>query len=81
MKVFKFGGGVLKTSSDFFQLLNILKRYNEEKLIIVVSALNKVTNRFEKLLNFYFSENKFNEEVFEEIKLFHYKLAEETVSS
>ncbi|NOZ36023.1 MAG: aspartate kinase [Chlorobi bacterium] len=77
MKVFKFGGGVLKISSDFFQLFNILNEYKDDNLIIVVSALNKVTNKFENLLNAYFSENKFNEELFNIIKSFHFNLAEE----
>ncbi len=77
MKVFKFGGGVLKTSKDAFQLLKILNQYKDEELIIVISAFNKVTSKFEQLLNTFFSENKFNTELFEDLKSFHLTFSNE----
>jgi len=77
MKVFKFGGGVLKTSQDIFQLLKILNLYKDQKLIIVVSALNRVTSKLERLLNTYFKENNFDKNLFEEIKKYHLNFAEE----
>jgi len=77
MKVFKIGGGVLKTSEDAFQLLNVLNRYKGEKLIIVISALNKITSKFEKLLNTYFFENRFDKEIFHTIKSYHINFAKE----
>ena len=75
MKVFKFGGGVLKTGEDALQLLKILKEYEKENLIIVVSAFNKVTSKFERLLNTFFFEDKFDNELFENIKNYHIDFA------
>jgi len=77
MKIFKFGGGVLKTSKDAFQLLKILNQYKENELIIVVSAFNKVTYKFEQLLNTFFSENIFDRKLFENLKAFHLNFSEE----
>lgn len=77
MKVLKFGGGVLKTSKDVFQLLKILNLYKDEKLIIVVSALNRVTSKLESLLNTYFKEDYFDKNLFEKIKKYHLNFAEE----
>ncbi len=71
MKVFKFGGGVLKASKDVFQLLRVLNQYKNENLIVIVSAFNKVTSKFESLLNTFFSENRFDSVLFEDLKSFH----------
>ena len=76
MKVFKFGGGVLKTGKDAFQLLKVLEYYKSENLIIVVSAFNKITSKFEKLLNTFFSEYKFDYDLFNTIKNYHFNFAE-----
>jgi len=77
MKVFKFGGGVLKGHNDLEQLINILNRYKNEQLIVVVSAFNKVTNKFENLLNDFIENKELNISAFEEIKNYHYKFAQE----
>ena len=81
MKIFKFGGGVLKTSKDAFQLLRILNLYKENELIIVVSAFNKVTFKFEQLLNTFFSDNSFNRELFENLKSFHLNFSQDILKT
>jgi aspartate kinase len=75
MKVFKFGGGVLKTKQDIDQMICILNKYKNHQLIIVVSAFNKMTSKLEDLLNKYFDTSLFNENLYHEIKDFHYQLA------
>ncbi|MCF6367183.1 MAG: aspartate kinase [Bacteroidales bacterium] len=77
MKVFKFGGGVLKTGKDLVRLYDILKRYQDKKIIVVVSAFNRVTKKFENLLNCFFSEKRFSNDIFSEIKGYHYNLVSE----
>ncbi len=74
MKVFKFGGGILRNKDDIFRLVSLLNKYENQKLIIVFSAFYKVTSKFENLLNIYFSENKFDWNVFNDIKTFHLNL-------
>ncbi len=76
MKVFKFGGGVLRTKKDTDQLIKILKNYKNDKLIIVISAFNKITSKFESFLNQYFDNNEFDQACLKEIKDYHFNLTE-----
>ncbi|MCD4794935.1 MAG: aspartate kinase [Bacteroidales bacterium] len=74
MKVFKFGGGILRTQKDTDQLLKILENYKNDKLIIVVSAFNKITSKFETLLNKYFENKQLDLTVCNEIKDYHFNM-------
>jgi aspartate kinase len=56
IKVFKFGGGVLKDFRSLFQLLFIVKEENPE--VIVVSAMGKTTNALERLAEGYIKDDK-----------------------
>ncbi len=47
VKVFKFGGSSLKDADGVKNVANILKDYQDEQLIIVVSAMGKTTNALE----------------------------------
>ena len=77
MKVFKFGGGVLRTSKDIDQLKNILKDHQNDQLIIVVSAFNKITSKLERLLNTFYECENFDKELYDEIKAYHIKYSSE----
>lgn len=50
MKVFKFGGASVKDSSAVRNVASILARYKREKLIVVVSAMGKSTNKLEEIV-------------------------------
>ena len=54
MKVFKFGGASVKDAPAFRNILTILNEYKDTDLFIVISAMGKMTNAFEKLLDAYF---------------------------
>ena len=47
MKVLKFGGGCLKDAESIKKLPQILENYNDEHILIVVSAFGKLTNILE----------------------------------
>ncbi|MDP4266790.1 MAG: aspartate kinase [Bacteroidota bacterium] len=51
MKIFKFGGASVKDSESVKQVADIIKNYENQKLIIVVSAMGKTTNALEKVVN------------------------------
>lgn len=51
MKVFKFGGASVKDANAIRNVSTIVKKYQKEELLIVVSAIGKMTNAFEELLN------------------------------
>ena len=54
MKVFKFGGASVKDAPAIENLKTILQRYENEQLVVVISAMGKTTNFLEKLLDAYY---------------------------
>jgi aspartate kinase len=56
MRVFKFGGASVKDAASVSNVLSILKRYEKDKLIIVVSAMGKTTNKLEGVVNAHFAK-------------------------
>lgn len=53
MQVFKFGGASVKDAAAVKNVADILSRYREEQLVVVVSAMGKMTNAFESLCESY----------------------------
>ena len=47
MKVLKFGGGCLKDVKSIKTLPGVLKKYNNQQIIVVLSAFGKLTNMLE----------------------------------
>jgi aspartate kinase len=56
MQVFKFGGASIKDAEAVRNMSEILKRFPEEKIIVVVSAMGKTTNALEEILDLRFEE-------------------------
>jgi aspartate kinase len=71
MKVFKFGGASVKNAEAVKNVAVILKRYSQDNLMIVVSAMGKMTNAHEKLLNSFFYQKETLSTDFESIKAYH----------
>jgi aspartate kinase len=63
MKIFKFGGASLKDPDAVRNMATILKNYQHENLVIVVSAMAKTTNALERLLQVYSTEGDFQAEI------------------
>ncbi len=53
MKVFKFGGASISSPERIRQTAEIIRQYNNNKLLVVVSALGKTTNALETVVNAY----------------------------
>ncbi|WP_273273453.1 aspartate kinase [Roseivirga sp.] len=70
LKVFKFGGASVKDAGSVQNMVNIIDAHKNEKLLVVVSAMGKMTNAFEALLNQVIEEEP-AEVPIEEIKDFH----------
>ncbi len=75
MQVFKFGGGCLINAQRVKQLLNIVSQSKTE-MVIVVSAFGKTTNALEKLLEAYFYNNDYHDQL-HNIKKVHFELMNE----
>ena len=72
MKVFKFGGASINSYDRIMNLSDILENFKEEKILIVISAMGKMTNALEKVVEaFYEERNEDALQLFEKIKEYH----------
>lgn len=72
MKVFKFGGASTNSYDRIKNLTYILENYREEKILIVISAMGKITNALEKVVDaFYEERNEDALQLFQKIKDYH----------
>jgi aspartate kinase len=58
MIVFKFGGASVKSANAVKNVADIINRYPDEKIAIVVSAMGKTTNAMEEIVDHYFHKRK-----------------------
>jgi aspartate kinase len=77
MLVFKFGGASVKDAGGMVNLANVVKKYEGNQLLIVVSAMGKTTNALEKLTNAYIEKDDAVHAIFDEIKKYHYDIIEQ----
>lgn len=75
MKVYKFGGASVNSSDGIRNVLKIIDLC-EDKLMIIISAMGKMTNAFEVLLKKYLSKSEYFDE-FDLIYRFHFDLIDE----
>jgi aspartate kinase len=71
MKVFKFGGASVKDAEAVKNVATILNRFPKENIIVVVSAMGKITNALERLTDAFFYKKENAASVLEEIKKYH----------
>ena len=57
MRVYKFGGASIKNAEGVKNLVEIVKEENTNKLLLVVSAMDKTTRALEKLVDLYMTES------------------------
>ena len=71
MQIFKFGGASVKDAEAVKNVSVILKKNATEPTVVVISAMGKVTNMLENLVNAYFYKEGDPTAILEEIKAFH----------
>jgi aspartate kinase len=76
-KIFKFGGASVKEASSVKNVAEIIKRFPNDKLIIVISAMGKTTNALEKLVNSFQKRSKDIFQILSEIKSYHLEIIKE----
>jgi len=74
MKVFKFGGASVRDAEGIRNLSGILRRYETEPVLTVVSAMGKTTNKLEELTWAIYQKNPNAEIIFNDLKSYHYKI-------
>src|SRR5690606_21848519 len=53
MQVFKFGGASVKNAENIKNAASIISKYKSSELLVVVSAINKTTDRLQEVVNNY----------------------------
>jgi aspartate kinase len=73
MKVYKFGGASVK---DADSVKNVVQIINKEtgNLVVVISAMGKITNLLETLIKAYFEKNARKWEIFNQFKDYHLEI-------
>jgi aspartate kinase len=74
MKVFKFGGASVKDANAVKNVATILNRFPNENIIVVISAMGKITNALEQLTDAYFFKKGDATSVLSEIKNYHFDI-------
>lgn len=77
MKVFKFGGASVKDAEGIKNVSSIIKRHEGKQLLIVVSAMGKITDKLEQLTTAYLYGQGNLHQIFEEIKRYHLDILNE----
>ena len=68
MKVFKFGGASVKDADSVRNVSAVMKHFPNEQIVVVVSAMGKITNALEKLADSFFYKKADKNSILEEIK-------------
>lgn len=81
IEVFKFGGSSIKDSASIRNVGNILQNYADHRLVVVVSAMGKMTNALEEVVEAHAAHNGQAQSLLEEIKMQHYLVAQELLGN
>jgi aspartate kinase len=71
MQVFKFGGASVKDAASVKNVSHILRQFATEPTIVVISAMGKVTNKLEELVNAYTARLDTTETILNELRAYH----------
>ena len=81
MRVFKFGGASVKDADAVRNVAEILQRYPDDELVVVISAMGKTTNALEKILDAYWNKTGECKQLVDDLKQFHNEIVKELFSS
>jgi len=75
MKIFKFGGASVKDAEGVKNVKRVLEITSESDVVIVISAMGKMTNALEEVVTYYFNNNSSETEArVSEVYDFHLKI-------
>ncbi|RAJ28373.1 aspartate kinase [Pedobacter cryoconitis] len=77
MQVFKFGGASVVNAEAVKNLVAIIQQAEKENLLIVVSAMGKMTNKLELLSNAYIHGQENTHQLLDEVKAYHFNILNE----
>jgi aspartate kinase len=71
MRVFKFGGASVKDATGVKNCVAVLKKVGHQEVIMVVSAMGKMTNKLEIVVNNYFNNKNELSNAINDVVVFH----------
>jgi len=74
MNIFKFGGASVKDAKGVKNVANVLQKTGYDNILIVISAMGKMTNAFEKITNAYFNKRDELSTLIDQVKVYHYDI-------
>lgn len=81
MKVFKFGGASVKDAGAVRNVGKIIAHYEGEKLLVIISAMGKNTNKLEELVEAFWKNETGNKQaIIKELKDFHFNIANDLIA-
>ena len=75
MLVFKFGGASIRSADAVRNIVTVLKKYRNDQIVVVVSAMGKTTNALERIVDCY--QNKRSDDMrkeFIQLKDYHMEI-------
>lgn len=74
MKVFKFGGASVKDAEGVKNVAKVLESQGFENCLLIVSAMGKTTNALEKVVEYYFKKQDYQNEI-DQLKQSHIQIS------
>lgn len=71
MRVFKFGGASVKDADAIKNVVNVLQEVGYNDTLVVISAMGKITNAMEKVVESYFNDKDAVQESLQEVMEYH----------
>jgi len=71
MKIFKFGGASVKDAESIKNVVKVLRHEGFENTLIVISAMGKMTNAFEEIVNAYYQRSSDLPQKIEFVRNYH----------
>jgi aspartate kinase len=76
MEIFKFGGASVKDATGVRNFMSMLQKLDRKEVLIVISAMGKMTNTFEDLVKAYHQNDNNLEQYLDKARLFHLTIIE-----
>ena len=74
MQVYKFGGASIKNVEGIKNVIQIIQSYGAKNLLVVVSAMDKTTDRLQELAFAHINGNEHKHQLLEDVKKFHFDI-------
>lgn len=74
MRVFKFGGASVKDANGVKNIVKVLQEVGHDNTLVVVSAMGKITNAMEAIVNAYFEDKKALPGVIDDVVQYHHTI-------